>query len=439
MLAKSPLSLKQRVLQSGSWTLIGYGANQTLRLGGNLVLTRLLFPEAFGIMAIIQAAIFGITMLTDMGLSQAIIQNRNGNHPEFINTAWTIQVIRGFLGWLILCALAYPLAYIYREPLLASILPVIGLTAIIAGFNSTKLYTAQRNMELSRATLIEVGSYSLGLISTIYLAWLQQSVWALVWGQIFTVSLKVIASHLLLSGIRNRFTWNRNALASLLGFGRWILLSSSLTFLSVEGARLLIGAMLDMRQLALYTLASTLSMMLWQAMQQLAGKVFFPAYAEVYRSNPDRLFSVLLKARLILILPSWLLAVVFVFFGPHIMGTLYDTRYAESGHMLELLAAGLLIRCLWGAYSGLLMAMGKVAAETTLTAIQIVFQIGAIYAGYHMLGEKGIVMGVAAANWITYPVYAFMMHRNKLWQPKLDLVLLVASMMVVALAWPNLA
>lgn len=390
-------------------------------------------------MAIIHAVIYGVIMVTDMGIGQAIVQKDRGNDPAFVNTAWTIQVIRGFLAWVGLCALALPIAKLYGEPLLASMLPVVGMSAILYGFSSTKLYTAQRNLEAARVTQIEVSTSALGLVCTVALAWLLQSVWALVWGQLITVSLKMFASHVALHGIKNQFVWDRGALSHLIGFGRWLLLSSALTFVSVEGARLLIGAILDMRQLALFTLASTMSLMFWQAMQQVAGRVFFPAYSEVHRSNPQNLMAVLYKARLALILPSWGLAVIFIFFGYQIMGVLYDERYRESGAMLELLAAGSLVGCVWGSYAGVLLALGKVAAMTSLTAIQIVCQFGTMFIGYHYWGSAGLIMGVAAANWVVYPLYAFVMSRNGLWQPKLDIIFLVISVLVVVLAWPGIA
>jgi O-antigen/teichoic acid export membrane protein len=438
MSSKNTPTLRQRVLQSGSWTLAGYGVNQALRLGGNLILTRLLFPEAFGLMAINQAVLYGVHMLTDVGIGPSIVQKDRGNDPAFLNTAWTVQVIRGFLAWVGLCALSFPMAKFYGEPLLASMLPVLGLTAIIGGFNSTKLYTAQRNLDAARVTQIDIATYALGLFCTVLFAWLLQSVWALVWGSVITSALKMFASHVALHGIKNKFAWDRDAVSHMRGFGRWILLSSALTFLSAEGARLMIGAMLDMRQLALFTLASTMSLMFWQAMQLIAGRVFFPAYSEVHRSNPKNFITVLYKARLTLILPSWALAVLFIYFGSLLMETLYDARYHGSGVMLEMLAAGSLVGCVWGSYSRALLAMGKAATETVLTAIQIVCQIGAIYFGYHYWGGTGIVMGVAAANWIMYPVNAFVMFRNGIWQPKLDLILLAASVLILVLAWTRL-
>lgn len=431
-------SLRQRVLHSGSWTLVGYGVNQALRLAGNLILTRLLFPEAFGMMAIVAIASYGVTMFVDMGIAQSIVQSKRGTEPAFVNTAWTIQIILGFLIWCGLSALAYPLSLYYKVPELVAMLPVVGLGAIISGFNSTKLYTAQRNLEAKRVTLIEVGTYTIGLLVTIYLAWQLKSVWALVWGQVISAGLKMYATHAFLHGIKNKLVWNRDASKHLTRFGRWIMWSSVLTFLSVEGGRLLIGALLDMRELALFTLASTMSLMFWQAIQQLAGKVFFPAYAEVYRDRPDSLFSTLLKARLIITLPSWILSVLFVFFGSHLMAMLYDERYHGSGAMLELLAAGALVGCIWGSYTGVLLAMGKVATMTILTALQIACQIGGMVVGYHYWAGPGIVIGIAAANWLMYLIQSIVIYRLGLLQLKLDIPLIAASVLVVVLAWPRM-
>jgi O-antigen/teichoic acid export membrane protein len=430
-------TLKQRVLHAGSWTLTGYGINQALRLGGNLILTRLLFPEAFGLMAIVQIVIHGVIMLTDMGIGPSIVQKARGNDPDFLNTAWTIQIIRGILAWVWICAMALPIARFYGEPLLASMLPVVGLAAIIRGFNSTNLFTAQRNLEAARVTQIDIGTYALGLLGTVYLAWLQQSVWALVWGGLISACLKLVASHVMLHGIRNKFAWDRDAVAHLVGFGRWILLSSALTFLSTEGSRLLMGALLDMRQLALFTLAITMDQLFWKAMQDVANRALFPAYSEAYRANPGDLAAKLHKARLTLILPGWGVAVLFVFFGAALMRLLYDARYHDSGYMLELLATGSLVACIWGSNTGVLLAIGKVATHTLLTAIHIVLQFGGMFIGHHYGEGIGMVIGLAAANWIMYPVSAFAMYRNGLWQARLDMTFIAASVLIVALAWPG--
>jgi O-antigen/teichoic acid export membrane protein len=120
------------------------------------------------------------------------------------------------------------------------------------------------------------------------------------------------------------------------------------------------------------------------------------------------------------------------------MSVLYDERYHGSGLMLELLAAGSLVGCLWGSYTGVLLATGKVATQALLTVTQIILQFGGMFLGYHYGKGTGIVIGLAAANWIMYPVYALVMHRNGLWQARLDVIFLAASVLMVVLAWPHL-
>jgi O-antigen/teichoic acid export membrane protein len=93
-------SLKGRVLSAGVWSLVGFGLNYAIRLGSSLVMTRLLVPQMFGVMAIAQMVLMGLAMFSDVGLTQNIIQSRRGADPIFLNTAWSVQILRGLLLWL---------------------------------------------------------------------------------------------------------------------------------------------------------------------------------------------------------------------------------------------------------------------------------------------------------------------------------------------------
>src|SRR2546421_7848298 len=92
-------SLKALVIKGSAWTIAGHGAGELIRLAKSLVLTRLLFPEAFGMMSLVGVVMYGLQMLSDVGLVQAIIRDKRGDDPDFLNTAWTMQVIRGAVLW----------------------------------------------------------------------------------------------------------------------------------------------------------------------------------------------------------------------------------------------------------------------------------------------------------------------------------------------------
>ena len=121
-----------------------------IRLASSLILTRLLFPEVYGVMSLVWMLMYGLAMFSDVGLGPAIIRDRRGDDPDFLNTAWTVQAIRGAVLWLCSCLAAGPMALLYGQPELAQLIPAAGLTALIAGFNSTALYTCRRRMDSRR-------------------------------------------------------------------------------------------------------------------------------------------------------------------------------------------------------------------------------------------------------------------------------------------------
>ena len=93
--AKPPASLGARIIGAVKWQLFSQFVSQGLRFGTNLILTRLLFREAFGVMGMVQVFIVSMHMISDMGLLGSVIHHRRGECPHFLNTVWTVQVIRG--------------------------------------------------------------------------------------------------------------------------------------------------------------------------------------------------------------------------------------------------------------------------------------------------------------------------------------------------------
>src|SRR6267378_378285 len=99
-LSANPSSLRHRVLKAGLWSTAGFGLGLVIRFGSNLLMTRLLLPDMFGVMAIATTIMIGLSMFSDVGLRQSVVQSPRGGESSFLNTAWTIQVLRGVLIWL---------------------------------------------------------------------------------------------------------------------------------------------------------------------------------------------------------------------------------------------------------------------------------------------------------------------------------------------------
>jgi O-antigen/teichoic acid export membrane protein len=369
-----------------------------IRMARSLVMTRLLFPEVYGLMTLVWAALTGLQMFADTGIGTTIVRDVRGDDPAFLNTAFTTNVLRGLILWIICCLIAYPVALIYHQPALAVLLPATGLTILVHGFVSTSLYTRRRHMDFKRLAILDLSTEMVTTVVLIGWAYLHRSVWPLVVGVVAGQIFMVIASHRYLPGIRNKFQWDRSALATFMGFGKWIYLSSMVYFISAQSDRLLLGRYLDLVHLGVYGTATVLSSAMQTVVLKINNDVLFPAYAKVAKEGNARLKQVMLRVRLAtdagLVLPTAAVTVL----GTHIIDLLYDPRYHEAGWMLQVLCVRLLLVATVSNSESCLVALGHLRysfIQNTARAIAIFTAIPIGWAGW---GVKGVLWAIALSE-----------------------------------------
>ena len=187
------LSLRRRAISAGAWNLGALVTSQAIRLGGNLIMARLLMPEMFGIMMIATTVSVVLHLLSDVGLRQNIIQSPRGDDPVFLNTVWTVQIVRGFIlfaSTLLIAGFAWFAQVInlwspnstYAAPELPLVLALTGCSAIIYGFQSTKVDLAVRAFQQKKVVLAEFASQLVGLLVMLVIGYFTRSIWSLVGG-----------------------------------------------------------------------------------------------------------------------------------------------------------------------------------------------------------------------------------------------------------------
>ncbi|RKZ71201.1 MAG: polysaccharide biosynthesis protein [Gammaproteobacteria bacterium] len=431
----SSTSLKRLALKGSVWIMFGVGTGQALRFVGNMILTRLLSPQAFGIMGIVNALLMGLGMFSDVGLRPSIIQNKRGEEPTFLRTAWTIQVIRGIVLTLLAAALAWPIAWQYNEPSLVLIIMVASLTSLIAGFHSTWLLVYSRRMTLAPLTILELTSYLFNLIAMILCAWYFHSVWALVLGAFVGSIVKLIASHTILSGVQMRFQWEPSAVTELIRFGQWIFINTAMGFLVARLDVFIFGSFAGMGMLGLYILAKNLSDLVMQVLKSLTSNILFPVYSRLAKQNIKILRHKMFKARIILLAvflpPLWTL----ILWGDNLVALLYDDRYIEAGWMLQILAAGATATTIRITIGPIFLAMGDSFRRMLNTAIRLCLQIVSMSVGAYFWGMPGFFIGLALTDLLSYPALIYLTRSYGVWLPLLDTLAFGTSIFVIGVAF----
>ncbi len=427
---KTTSSLKRKVMIASGWTFAGSYTSQALRLVSNLIITRLLFPEAFGLMALVNVFLQLLQTFSDIGIGPSIIQTKRGEEEGFLCTAWTIQIIRGFGLWFVSCVIAVGLWYgqslglitgdsAYADPMLPMLVSIGGLSAIISGFNSTSLFTHNRNLALGRLTILEVVGQIVSIAVMIVGAMIWRSVWVLLIGGLAGGLVRMLGSHLLLRGVRHRLHWDRATAGDLYRFGRWIFGSTLLGFVRSRGNRLLLGVFLSASQLGLFVIGMELATFANKVIARLDQKVLFPAYVKIAQNGIERLRSRIYKARLVIFFITIPPLTILVMFGQIIVEVLYDPRYEGAGIILRILAAGALASPDVRGMSALL-ALGDSFRRMLIFAAMIVGMFAGMIAGVYLYGELGLVAGLAFGPLLSYPVMVWAIKRYGLWMPGFD-------------------
>jgi len=394
---EKPRRLGSVAVSAGAWILVGLGTMQVLRVASNIVLTRLLFAEAFGLMQLVTAVMVGLHLFTDVGIGPSVMQSPHGDDPEFLDTAFTVQVIRGTLLCLAGLLVAYPFSRYYHEAQLFPLLVGASLSALISSLQSTKWFTASRQLALRRLTMIEVGVQLTGLAFTLLAVYLTRSVFALLAGNLLSDALRVCASHILLSGHRNRLRIARLHLRGMLRFGRWIFLSTMLTFVVGQADRLVFGKLVPIAMLGVYGIGANVAAMAPQTLSTVVDRLIFPMLAKVHNEE-NRLAPAFIRARRPILVLAGLALAGFIGGGQAAIRLMYDPRYYGAGWIVQVLSIGAWFGTLEFINTRGLLARGDSHWLAASSLGKLAGMLVLIPVGYVTLGFPGAVAGYAASD-----------------------------------------
>jgi O-antigen/teichoic acid export membrane protein len=216
-------------------------------------------------------------------------------------------------------------------------------------------------------------------------------------GSVTGAAVQLWFSHRLIPGYRNRLAYDKPSAQAIVGFGRWVLVASLMTFLLQQGDRLALGKLMSARELGVYAIALGLTQTIPEVLQMLSVNILFPVYARLGKLELGEQRRQVERYRLAILaiaLPGlWALA----WLGPDIVRLLYDARYTNAGGMVQLLAASMIPVVLSSSAERALMARGDSFSHMVLQTSQ-----------------------------------AVLLRRIGLWIPRLDLGALAVSAAVVA-------
>jgi O-antigen/teichoic acid export membrane protein len=410
--------LESRALKGTYFIVAFYGIALGMRFVGSIILTRLFAPELFGLMTLVTTILVGVNLFSHIGLEDNVIQNPRGDEEPFLNTVWTLQVLRGIGLWLVMLILAWPVAHFY-EPRLLWLLPFVGLGSLISGFGSPSLLSLSRHLGVARTSLLELVCQFTTYGVAIGWAFFDRSIRALVVARLVSELLRTFLSYRLVKGgLKPRFVLEREALRSLLTFGRWILIGTAITFLASQSDRLILPKLLPkliaFQVLGVYGIAFSLSDLPRQIISMFSSKVGFPFIAKFAHQPRPEFRKVLLKYRMMVLAVGAMMLTFTICIGDIFILHVYKKPYHGAAWMIAIFGLGLWHTLLYSTTSPAIMSLQKSHYNALANLLWFLALVSLLPLGYSHFGIAGAVVAVAISDLPMYFVNVYASYREGL-------------------------
>jgi len=259
------------------WMVLAKLAERSLGLISTLILARVLLPPDFGIVAMAMSFVALLELITAFGFDTTLIQKQTSDRDHY-DTAWTFNILLGGVVAVLMVLCAPAIANFYREPALTLVIVALAIGSVTQGFQNIGVVAFRSEMQFNKEFSFLVAKKLIGFVITIPLAFILDSYWALVIGQVAGRTGSTVLSFLV-HPYRPRFTLKSSSV--LLNFSKWLLIGNCLGYLRERSSDWVIGRVSGPGALATFNIAYELAALPSSELAAPINRAVFPAYARL--------------------------------------------------------------------------------------------------------------------------------------------------------------
>lgn len=376
-------------------TIAAFGATAAIKLASALILTRLLYPEAYGLIAMIGVVAYVIELVSDIGIVAFLIRHHNASEPGFLHTIWTIRLVRAGINFAAMFLLAPLVADWYATPALEIALQIVAFTFLISSLESMSFLLAVRDQRSRIVTMAELGSTLGSVIFTVIYSYYSRDHYGMVFGMLFQRCIVTITSYWRRDRIWPKLKWDKSVVSELFGFAKYVGPSSTLSIFINQFDKVLILKLFDLKLLGLYGVAGSVSAPVNGLIGKLIHNILYPRMAERFRSTPNAPTSTLYLEHKKLLALIFLTPAALGGLAQFIIELLFDSRYYQSAFVLQAFFLASILSAMASFSETILVINGHPKSVLMGNVIRLVWLATTSYFGYHFFGFTGFVFAVS--------------------------------------------
>lgn len=304
------MSLRKQATTGLVWTFAKQFGNQIISFIVSIVLARILLPEEFGLIGMILVFITIGKALTNAGLTQSLIRDKEVDQED-LSTVFFFNLVASILVYFLIFFAAPFIAEFYDQEALVKIIRVLTLTFIISAFGAIQNTRLTKIMDFKTLTVISIPSTIASGILGVGLAYAGFGVWSLVWMRIAASAIATVQLWIY-SKWAPSFIFSIEKFKDHFNFGYKLTLSSLLDTIFSNIYIIIIGKYFAASQVGFYTRAQTMQMLPVQNISKALNKVTYPLFAQIQDDNErlKRIYKQIMQMVIFVIAPVLIFAAV---------------------------------------------------------------------------------------------------------------------------------
>lgn len=411
-ISKAKPTLPHRVIKGGGWFALLVVIKQSLNIVRLIIVARILSPSDFGIMGIALVLIAALDTISKTGFQEALIQKKD-SIKEYLNTAWTVLIIRGIILYVILYILSPYVANFFAVPSAKIVIQVMGLTVFLQAAANIGVVYYKKELEFNKEFFYQISGTLVDFIVTVTIAMLFRNIWALVLGFVSGYFTRLIVSYVI-HAYRPRLYLDYKKAKELFAFGKWVLASSIVIFLITQGDDIFVGKFLGATMLGFYQLAYRISNLPATQITHIMSQVTFPAYSKL-QEDISKLSKAYLKVLQVTAFLSFPITGLIFILASDFTAIFLGQKWIPIVPVIQVLSVYGMFRSLGALPGNVVTALGKVKILPVIPIIQLVFIVLFIYP----MAVKFQLMGVSII--VTFSVMVAVIYALKIGNKYLSL------------------
>ncbi|MGI6455145.1 MAG: oligosaccharide flippase family protein [bacterium] len=398
-------STSSKALSCGrGWLGVGAG-EYGLRLIRNMILARILAPEAFGQLSLVLTVNTLLEAFTQFGAREAVVQSRNGTEHSYLNVTWWAGLIRGVGLFGIAFFLAPLIASFYEDRTLIPLMRVAFLSLVFNSLLSPRTFTALKNMNYYQWVMIWHGGGILGVLLAIGLGFYFQSVWALIIGFTAESAFRLIISFILCPFLP-RLYYEKETLHEFLFYIKGMIGIPLVVVLYSKLDIFVLYKMVSQEQVGMYFLALSLAQIPQLFYEWAVGPIIFPSISSIQDDN-RQIIALVYKATKYMIIFYIPLLTLMACTSSQLLAVLYGAEYTAVGIPFIFICTTVVIYIIGAVLSTVFLATGRPDLNRKAAVYRLLLKAILIIPLIQFAGLTGAALSglIAVLVWFWYILY----------------------------------